>query len=68
MSPHVKHGRRGTGHTNDMLAMRGSSPSALALPSTCGSLILSMSVGRWISAERALKKPVALAGGREGGS
>lgn len=50
-----------------MLAIQGSSPSALALPSTCGSLIPSMSGGRWISAERALKKSETLAGGRREG-
>lgn len=45
----------GTGHINDMLALWGSSLSALALPSTCGSLIPSMSVGRWISTVGALR-------------
>lgn len=63
MSLHVRQRGRATGHTNDTLAMWGSSPSALALPSTCGSLIPSMSMGRWISAERAQKKPVAFARG-----
>lgn len=55
---------RGARQTNDTLAVGGSSPSALALPSTCGSLVLSRSGRRQISVVRAPKKTVALAGGR----
>lgn len=55
MSLHVWARRGETGHINDTLALWGSSLLALALPSTCGSLIPSMSVGRWISAVGALR-------------
>ena len=56
-------GGGGSRQINDTLAVWGSSPSSLALPSTCGSLIPSGSVGGQISVERALKKPGALAAG-----
>lgn len=52
----------GARQTNDTLAVWGWGPSALALPSTCGSLVLSRSEDRQSSAARALKKPVALVG------
>lgn len=52
--------REGTGHINDTLALWGSSLLAW-LPSTCGSLIPSMSVGRWISRSWGSEKPMALA-------
>lgn len=53
---------REAGHTNDTLAIWGQQPNPPGPAQYGGSLIPSVSVGRWISIEKVLEKPIALSG------